>query len=70
MSVEVKPNSKKPRVEKQGDVYIVWVDAPPTEGKANKRVVELLAELFEVPKSAVSIRRGLGSRRKIVDIGE
>ena len=69
ISVIVKPNSKKEEVVPSGDgAYTVRVAAPPVEGKANERVVELLAEHFGVPKSRVSIARGAGGRRKIVEI--
>ena len=41
----------------------VRVSARPEKGKANKRVVELLATEFGVPKSGVTILRGQTSSR-------
>ena len=69
ISVTVKPNSKKEGVVPAGEgAYTVRVAAPPVEGKANARVIELLAEHFGVPKSRVSIVRGEGGKKKIVEI--
>lgn len=69
ISVTVKPNSKTEGVVPAGErEYTVRVAAPPVEGKANERVIELLAKHFGVPKSRVSIARGASGKRKIVDI--
>ena len=71
ISVTVKPNSKKEGVVPLGEgAFTVRVAAPPVEGKANARVIELLARHFGVPKSRVSIARGALGKRKIVEIVE
>jgi uncharacterized protein (TIGR00251 family) len=66
ITVQVKPNSKKESVE-LGDngVYIVRVNAPPVEGAANERVIELLAEFFKRPKSTIELLNGHRSKRKV-----
>ena len=69
ISVSVVPNSKVSEViEIDETSYKVRVDATAVEGKANKRLVELLAEHFNVPKSSVKILKGFKNRNKIVDI--
>ena len=69
IGVTVTPNARSPLVTRVDDAnYKVRVDARAVEGKANERLVELLAEHFGVPKSHVRIMRGLGSRKKIVDV--
>lgn len=69
ISITVKPNSRENRTELQADGgYTVRVTALPADGEANEAVIEELAGYFDVPKSAVSIRSGHGSRRKIVEI--
>lgn len=69
ISVIVKPNSKREGVVASEDgTHTVRVAARPVEGKANERVVELLAGHFGVPKSRVTIIRGAAGRKKIVDI--
>jgi uncharacterized protein YggU (UPF0235/DUF167 family) len=47
----------------------VRLAAPPISGKANKALIEVIAQELDVPKSCVRIRSGLSSRRKVVDVG-
>lgn len=47
---------------------VVHVKAPPTEGKANERLIEVLAEYFKRPKRNIVIRTGFTGRQKIVEI--
>mgnify|MGYP001608005167 CR=1 FL=1 len=69
ISVIVKPNSKREGVVLSGEgTYTVRVSARPVEGKANERVVELLAAHFGIPKARVAIIRGTAGRKKIVQI--
>ena len=44
------------------------VTAAPERGKANKALIELLAQYFGMPKSDFSIVRGETSRVKIIEI--
>jgi uncharacterized protein len=69
ISITVKPNSKKREVEPVGDdQFLVRVVASPHENKANKEVIESLAEYFDVPKSRISILSGLRSKKKVVGV--
>jgi uncharacterized protein (TIGR00251 family) len=71
ISVIVRPNSRREGIVPPGDpdgAYTVRVAAPPVEGRANERVIELVAGHFGVPKSRVSIARGARGRKKIVEI--
>ncbi len=66
IQVRAKPNSKKESVEKMHDgTFLVRVNTPPVEGKANTRVIELLAEYFSVAKSSVKLWRGEKSKIKV-----
>jgi uncharacterized protein YggU (UPF0235/DUF167 family) len=38
------------------------------DGKANAKVIELLSEHFRVPKKAIHIVVGEGSRRKLIQV--
>jgi len=54
LSIIAHPNSRKPRIEKDLlEVLHVYVREPPLEGKANKAVIEALADYFKVKKSEV-----------------
>jgi len=69
ISVRVKPNSKKPGIEKLNDKeFVVRVRAPATEGRANDAVIKALSDYLSVPKSRISIYRGSSGKNKIVDI--
>ncbi|MGB7533576.1 MAG: DUF167 domain-containing protein [Halobacteriota archaeon] len=69
VNVKVVPNSKKAKVEQtEGGVLRVNVDAPAKEGKANKRLVEILAKYFSKPKSSIRIVKGQTSKNKVVEI--
>ncbi len=68
ISVKVKPNAKNYKIERVGEEFIIRVDAPASEGKANKRLLKILSDYFNVPKSSISIKKGLKSRNKIVEI--
>jgi hypothetical protein len=43
----------------------IAVNAPPLEGRANEALIAFLAELFSLPKSAVSLTSGASSRSKV-----
>ncbi|MFZ0485486.1 MAG: DUF167 family protein [Arenicellales bacterium] len=51
-----------------GDLLRVRVNAPPVEGKANKRLATVLAQAFGVPRSRVRLVHGARSRRKLLRI--
>jgi uncharacterized protein (TIGR00251 family) len=69
INVKTIPNSKKYQVEKISDDYFkVRVDAKAENGRANKRLVEILSEYFKVQKSSIVIAKGLKSRNKIIEI--
>ncbi len=67
--VLVKPNSKREGVEKIDEIhFVVRANAPAKEGKANKRVEELLAEHFDISKSSVFLIQGHTSKEKVFEI--
>jgi len=69
--VKVKPGASKNEVKKiDEDLYEVRTTAIPEKGEANKKVIELLADFFDVPKSKIKIVRGQTSREKEVEVGE
>lgn len=66
ISVSVKPNSRQESVVQQADgSYLVRVNAPPVDGAANERVIELLAKFFGVPKSHIELVAGARGKKKI-----
>ncbi|HNS33489.1 MAG TPA: DUF167 domain-containing protein [bacterium] len=70
ISVRVKTNAKVARVEEKDNIVHVWLNVAPVEGRANKKLIELLSEYYGKPKSLITIKRGLKNRNKIVMIEE
>jgi len=70
ISVNVHPNSKKQRIEKDllGTLHI-YVIQPPLKGKANKAVIEALANYFKTKKSNIILTSGIKSKNKFFEIG-
>jgi uncharacterized protein len=69
--VHVTPNAREARVTKLSETSLeVKIDERAEGGKANKRLLEILSEYFNVPKSAIVIVRGTKSRDKVVELME
>ncbi len=66
-SVYVQPRASRNRIAgMHGNAIKIYVTAPPVENKANGAVIHFFADLFSVPKSAVSIKSGRQGRNKKV----
>lgn len=63
------PNSKNPRIEDDmfGTTH-VYVNAPPLEGKANKAIIEALAEHFGIKIGKVILIKGEKLKIKTFEI--
>ena len=67
--VRVTPNARRPSVTKLSESeFEVKVDAQALEGRANKRLVEILAEHFGIAKSKLVIVSGAKSRDKVLEV--
>lgn len=61
--------SKFPKpIEKINGVYHVTINEIPQDGKANRKLIRLLSDFFDVSKSSVSIVRGFSSSLKTIRI--
>jgi uncharacterized protein (TIGR00251 family) len=68
-AVKVHPRARRNAITGLvGDALKLALTAPPVEGRANQAVIEFFAELFEIPRSSVTIASGETSRNKIVRI--
>lgn len=69
IQVKVKPNARVSTLEEQEDgTWLAQLKAAPVDGKANKELIELIAEHFQCRKSAISIKSGAASRLKLIRI--
>lgn len=69
LGLRVQPRASRNRLSVEPDGRIkASVTAPPADGAANAALCELVADTFEVAKSAVRVVRGDKSREKVVAI--
>ena len=65
LNVKAQPRSSRSGVDGVvGDAVKVRIRCAPVDGKANKELVETLAEAFGVPKSSVVFKSGETSKTK------
>lgn len=70
IAVKAHPKSKFEKVIEHENVYHCYFNVPPSGGRANERVVSLLSEYFQVPKTKVLIRLGKTAPDKVIEIIE
>ena len=69
IKVKVVPRAKKSEIIKLDKDYLkVKVLSPAIKNKANKEMIELLADYYNVNKAAIKIIKGEHSREKLVKI--
>lgn len=68
LTLHIQPGAKKTEVVgEHGDALKIRLAVPPVDGKANAALLEFLADRLGLPKSAVSLKSGQTSRRKVVE---
>ena len=70
VNVRVVPRARKIRVDNFKDGLKVYISEPALEGRANKKLIEILAEHFNTKKYKITIVRGEKQRDKVVEISE
>jgi uncharacterized protein len=69
LRLRVAPGARRTEiVGRHGAGWKVRVAAPPADGRANDAVCALLARALDVPRRAVAIVSGHGSREKLVEV--
>jgi uncharacterized protein (TIGR00251 family) len=69
ITIRVIPRSSKNEILPQPDgSYKIRLTVPPVDGAANKKIIELLSDYFDVAKSKIVIVRGESSRNKTFSI--
>lgn len=69
IQVRVKPRSSRSAI--LGIIDGVWqvaLHAPPQEGRANRELLEILAEALGIPRSDLTVVAGEKSRDKVIQI--
>jgi len=67
--LQIIPGCKQPKVERISDHKLkVWVDAPAKGGRANQRLLEIVAAYLNKGQKKIRIIRGHKSRNKVIEI--
>ena len=65
VSVRAQPRSSRSGLDSiVGDAVKVRIKSAPVDGKANKELIETLADAFGIPKSRVELKSGQTSKTK------
>jgi uncharacterized protein (TIGR00251 family) len=71
LTVRVKPNAKVQKATQLDDgSWLLYLKAPPQDGKANAALVALMAKTLGVTKAQVRIKSGQTARTKRVEIDD
>jgi uncharacterized protein (TIGR00251 family) len=69
LTLHIQPGAKKTEVAgEHGDALKIRLAAPPVDGKANAALLAFIAERLGVSRSAVTLKSGQASRRKVVEV--
>jgi uncharacterized protein (TIGR00251 family) len=69
LRVRVIPNARKTEFAGcRDDEWVLRLNAPPVDGKANKAAVEFIANAIGIPRSRVCLIAGEKGRHKIFEI--
>ncbi|MGC8483191.1 MAG: DUF167 domain-containing protein [Thermodesulfobium sp.] len=66
VELRVTPNAKKESVEVRDGKIFCKVGAPPEDGRANKRVLELISKFLDCKKRDIEISSGEKNRNKVL----
>jgi uncharacterized protein (TIGR00251 family) len=69
LTLHIQPGAKKTEVAGlYGDALKIRLAAPPVDGKANAALIAFVADRLGVARSAVSLKSGQTSRRKVIEV--
>lgn len=67
IAIYVQPGARRTEIVGcYGDELKIRLDSPPADGRANNALLDLVAQLFDVPRFNVELIRGSKSRHKKV----
>jgi len=67
--IKVVPRSSKNEVIEMPDGSLkIKITAPPVDGAANEKIIELLSDRYDAAKSHIHILKGQKGKNKIVEI--
>lgn len=69
LTLHIQPGARKTEiVGDYGDALKIRLAAPPVDGKANAALLAFVAGRLGVPRSAVQLKSGQSTRRKVIEV--
>lgn len=69
ITVHARPGAHEAGIEVMGEhEFRVSVTQQPIKGAANRAIIMVLAQYFQVPPSLITVIRGATSRKKLIQI--
>ena len=69
LTLHIQPGAKKTEFAGlHGDALKIRLAAPPVDGKANEALIRFVADQLGLAKSAVNLKSGQTSRRKVLEV--
>ena len=69
LTLHIQPGAKKTGIVGiHGDALKIRLAAPPVDGQANAALIAFIADRLGLSRSAVSVKSGLSSRRKVLEV--
>ena len=69
LTLHIQPGAKKTELAGlHGDALKIRLAAPPVDGKANEALLKFIAETLGMSKTAITLKSGHTSRRKVLEI--
>lgn len=69
INVTVLPRSSRNEIISLPDgSYKIKLTAPPIDGEANEELIKLLSREWDIPRSNITLVKGMRGKRKVVEI--
>ncbi len=69
LTLHIQPGAKRTEFAGlHGDALKIRLAAPPVDGKANEALIKFIAETLGLARSAVNLKSGQTSRRKVLQV--
>lgn len=69
LRVRATPRARSAALQRRADGSLAArITAPPTDGRANRALIDLLAETLDLPRRDISIERGTRARDKRIAV--
>ncbi len=67
LQIRIQPGASQNKiVSYENGILKLRIAAPPIEGKANRKTIQFLADILDVPPSRILIKSGLASKQKLI----